>query len=832
MYKISQVELESDLLRINLEVKDEHTVERIEIKEDGKFIPILGSFPGFSVLSFYNGKKSHSKRLSIKKQTEKMLLSELNDKKIKISLEIVLENKDLLHFKYDIVSKKKLNLTKLVANYDLMIGNNPDSTWVPHVCPEENFIIPDHCFRSPVIIYTKDKTSFALVPDLEMFKNNRPYKMLMDFKLKEEEYSGMPHLAYGFGNYKPCSHVLFKHDPTRKMNIHENTNLSFGYYIRIFKDLSFSEVVAQMNSFLWEKYGKSELYEGIGPQFLPYEKNVEAGYKAIFEQHEFFGNFKINGQECGGIWNRSWLGRKKQDITFIPPEQVEKYKENNQNALVGYETRISRLIMKMSIMPRVVKIMDWASRRFPIMKRVAEIQNNAWFLNIRTGYSFKYFGTLWNDDKLIDKGDRTLNTVLSLDRTRGLFPSVFLLPSENAEEISTVNGLKAFLFTEDFNTVDSCIAMYWALKFYQDFDKREDIILKSKELVDLIEEIQLENGAIPVFVNFEDDRKTPIIKQELINSASSGGPLMFLMEYYKISKDERVILIAEGIAKYLQNEIIPQDKWHDFECFYSCTYRPMDFYDDYTMSHCMNTLCIYWCAEGLKELYKVTKKEEHIKAGEHVISILSLFQQVWNMSNISFNTFGGFCSQNNDAEISDARQGLFVRVYMEYYLVTGKIEYMERGIATLRGCWAVQLIKENEEQSPGVLKGIDTVEGVDRGFVFENYGHSGYDMHVLGYMMFDWGVGSSSSATAYVKKHFGDIFIDFKENLAWGIDGTIVRSSDFQDGIVKIEAEIIPGKKTVLLKARDAPDTGSEIIINGDSTGLRNKEVLENGFAI
>ncbi|MCP4764567.1 MAG: hypothetical protein GY870_22520, partial [archaeon] len=585
----------------------------------------------------------------------------------------------------------------------------------------------------------------------------------------------------------------------------------------------------QVNNFLWEEYGKKELYDDFKPQFLPYKKNVEAGFNAIFEQHDFFSNFKINGIECGGILNRSWLGRKKQDITYIPIDKVEKYKKNNQNALVGYETRISRMLMKLLMMPRSVKIMDWATRRFPLMKRVAEIQNNAWFLNIRTGYSFKYFGNVWKDDNLIDKGDRTLNTILSLDRTRGLFPSVFLLPSENAEEISTINGLKAFLFTDDFNTVDSCVAMYWALKFYRDFDKKEETVIKSKELVDLIEEIQLENGAIPVFVNFEDDNKTPIIRNDLIQSASSGGPLMFLMEYYSVSKDERVIPIAEGIARYLQNEIIPQDKWHDFECFYSCTYRPLDFYDEYTKSHCMNTLCIYWCAEGMKELYKVSKKDEHLKAGEHIISILSLFQQVWNMSNISFNTFGGFCSQNNDAEISDARQGLFVRVYMEYYEITGKKEYMERGIAALRGCWAVQIIRENKEQGPGIVKGIDTLDSVDRGFVFENYGHAGFDMHVLGYMMFDWGVGSSSSATAYVKKHFGDLFIDFKEKIVWGIDSLLVRSFEFDDSKVKVNLDKIKDATGIIIKAREIPSDKIEIIINNKSVGTINKDLLKNG---
>ena len=167
---------------------------------------------------------------------------------------------------------------------------------------------------------------------------------------------------------------------------------------------------------------------------------------------------------------------------------------------------------------------------------------------------------------------------------------------------------------------------------------------------------------------------------------------------------------------------------------------------------------------------------------------------------------------------------------MEYYKITGKKEYMERGIAALRGCWAVQIIRENEDQGPGVIKGIDTVDGVDRGFVFENYGHSGYDMHILGYMMFDWGVGSSSSATAYVKNHFGDIFIDFKEKLAWGIDGIIVKSSEFQDGVVKIDAEIIPGKDNILIKARDSPDNGCEIILNGNSMGNKDKLSLENGF--
>ena len=86
--------------------------------------------------------------------------------------------------------------------------------------------------------------------------------------------------------------------------------------------------------------------------------------------------------------------------------------------------------------------------------------------------------------------------------------------------------------------------------------------------------------------------------------------------------------------------------------------------------------------------------------------------------------------------------------------------------------------------------------------------------------MFDWGVGSSSSATAYVKKHFGDLFIDFTHQNAWGIDGIIVKSAKFDPNKVSLNLDNLPGQNRFILKARAVPEGEIEILINGSSIGL------------
>lgn len=827
MENISQVVLEKKSIRIIFKEEKNHLSQLFEIRDGGVWSPVIGSAHGIGTLIFKRRDLQHSIPLHFKSQNESGLVFESDKPEIKIKLEIVSVNDNLFHIKYDISSKKKFKFTKLIANYSILLGSDPEYTWIPHIRPQKDYVVGDHVFRSPVIIYKKGKFTFALFPDLDVLRDNRPCQSIMDLDLISGD-NEPPQVSYGFGNYKPVYHVFFPHNPKKTSSIKAKSDISISYYVKLYNDVSVAEVLKDVNGFLWEKYGRKLVYNNCNPQVLSYDTYVREGFKAMLERHRFWGDFTIESKECGGIFLHSYLGKNKKPITFIPPEEYDNYKEGKMAPPEILDTFVGKVFKKLSANVRAIKFFDTLLPKFA--KRHAEIRNNAWFLNIRTGYSLRYFGELWKDENFKEKGRKFFNTVMSLPRLKGAFPALILPASPNANRVSYVNGLKAHIFSDDYGIVDISLAMFWAIKYFRDFGDDDALKEKCKELADLIKELQLENGAIATYFNFKGGK--PQISDDLIDSASSGAPLMFLTEYYKISNDATVIPIAEKIAKFLLNEIIPEDKWHDFEPFYSCTNLPKNIYDNYTKSHVMNNLCIYWCADGLKELYNITKKEEYLKLGERVLAILSLFQQVWNMSYIDFNTFGGFGVQNADAELSDARQAIFIRTYMEYYLLTGKKEYMERGIAALRASFALMLLREQEEQCPGNLKDWNTIDGIDRGSMYENYGHSGINRHCSPFILTDWGIGSSASAAAYVKKHFGDLFLDFKEKNAWGIDGIVVKSSNFKDNKVEIEMEKILDKKFVLIKARDAPTNKVEVIINKKGYGSFNQEDLLNGIIV
>lgn len=805
------------------------------MKDGDEWISILGSNPDYSPLNFWSRDKIYSIPSSYKKRTKKKLYYDLENDKLSLNIDYCLEEDNILHIRYRMSNKKTLHLSKILLSYAILLGSDPDYTWSPHLRPKENYVIGDHVYRSPAIIYKKGKLSFAFIPDLKTLGQNRPYKSFLDFDLRPKNFRGSPQVAYGFGNYKQTGHIYFKHKPNKKWKIKKNTDLTFRYYIIIFKDKKPQEILEFINKFLWDKYGNKLLNGSLAPQVIPYDKNAEEGFKAIIERHKLWGDITLNGKECGGSWQTSWMGKRKSKIAFMSPEgySLKKMQKKNITALVGKESLLSRIILHFVNSPWWHKRFDKFTRTIPIVQRNAEIWFNAWFNNMRTAYGFRYFGELWNDSDLIDKGNRILNSVLYSPTIRGISPSVIMPASLGETTITTINGLLGFLYVEDYCVVDCSITTYWALKFCQDFNhQKEEVKQKASNLIDLLTEVQYDSGEIPAYLNFESDEKTPIISEILHKSASSGAPLMLLTEYYNVFKDDRIIPIAEKIAKYLQTEIIPEDKWHDFEPFYSCTHAELDFYCDHTKKHAMNGLCIYWCAEGMKQLYKITKKEEYLRSGERILAILSLFQQVWDAPYISFNTFGGFCSQNIDAELSDARQGLFIHTYMEYYLLTGKKEYMERGIAALRGSWAMQILKEYEEQCPGNLDRLSTVDTVDRGIVAENYGHTGTDLRIPGYWMPDWGCGSSIMATAYSKRYFGDVFIDFKEKLVFGIDGILIKNFNIENLKVSIEAEIIQNKSYVIFMGREPPSDGFKIILNGKSLGKNSTDEINKGFKI
>ena len=223
--------IENDLIRITVEEDHNYTTEKIEIKDNDNWVPIIGSNDECSTLNIWKQDKRETKPLSFLKSKKRKLYYQLNDDDFLLNLDYCLEETNIIHIRYKLSNNRDINISKLGVNYAILLEDEPDFTWVPHLRPRKNLVIGDHVYRSPVIVYKKGKYALAFIPDLKTLRNNRPYQSFIDLNLKAHDFKESKQISYCFGNYHPTGHIFFKHIPSKEWKIESHTDLTFRYYI-------------------------------------------------------------------------------------------------------------------------------------------------------------------------------------------------------------------------------------------------------------------------------------------------------------------------------------------------------------------------------------------------------------------------------------------------------------------------------------------------------------------------------------------------------------------------------------------------------------------------
>ena len=85
----------------------------------------------------------------------------------------------------------------------------------------------------------------------------------------------------------------------------------------------------------------------------------------------------------------------------------------------------------------------------------------------------------------------------------------------------------------------------------------------------------------------------------------------------------------------------------------------------------------------------------------------------------------------------------------------------------------------------------------DYGFTMENYGHGGHTSPEGGgigtFTIYDWGNGAASEARNRIHDHYGDVYVDRKKGLAFGIDSIAVtqtKSGFLLKDLAQVERQI------------------------------------------
>ena len=268
---------------------------------------------------------------------------------------------------------------------------------------------------------------------------------------------------------------------------------------------------------------------------------------------------------------------------------------------------------------------------------------------------------------------------------------------------------------------------------------------------------------------------------------------------------------AKQGMEFLEQQVIPLRQWYDYETFWSCSPRKARF-DERTQQWPANNLALGQTVAAYLLASRITGDSRYLATGESLMDYLLLYQQCWTNPALeglsgSAMLLGGFTTQNSDAEWSDARQSQFGNVLLDYYRSTGKVEYLERGVAALRAQFPV---------SPS-----------------ENWAHQGYGGKA-GVSSFHWGTGSGMAGIEIEETFLRDAIVDVAAGRAVGVNGLNVVRCAVRGGRIRLEIStpFAWTRQPVVVFRRTEPARRYQILLNGSEAGTWIGADLEKGVPL
>ena len=623
-------------------------------------------------------------------------------------------------------------------------GGKPDSTFSPGLRPGDDQVVGDHFFRAPVISAQKGSLAALMLPDIDVLADNRPIPTILDLDAKSGVVDATL-MSYGFAEHKLVGHVYFAQDSSMIRNAPKELRLAYDVILNA--DAEPFGAYREALPFQWSKYGKKN-FDKVLPQAMPYAEYAEYCYPCVFE--EAYGNNKlgwfeveIDGKICGGI-PAGW----------------------------GFQQ-------------------GWVSWQ-------------CWFNQLRSAWGLHWWGLKLNKPDWIEKSNKMLNLALAAPMDRGAVPTTY----QSREKV-----WKGSLIMPDpscyYDLTNMAWKGIWMLRWleFEDCPRKEEIAQQCAEMAGLMLAKQNADGSIPTWL----DKKRNVVPI-LDHSAQTALPAWFLAEVAKhpltativvqtlpsvATADHACSRAAQRAADFLIQHVVDQQRWYDFETFFSCSPKTclqrngliddLKMHDSHTLSPPQNTLCMQWAAEALFAVERIETSKSGVKppqskalrvAALKCLDIMALYQNVWSLPyRKAAYTFGGFGVQNSDGEYLDARQAQFGCTMADFGVALGRRDYFERGVAAARA--SMTLINHPLHAENGLYPNPNYPPGLQP----ENTGHGGTDQQ-NGRTGFDWGEGSGLASMAWLLHKYGPTYKHPKAGWTVIVDGG-------SEGLKHVEKPII-----------------------------------------
>ena len=668
-------------------------------------------------------------------------------------------------------------LEYLLAPLTVAMDGKLDVTHAPTFKPAADSVIGDRVFFAPVVYVQKGGLFAALAPDLDIInrrvvraKGTRRHPDSNSFPVPiDPETTSLPSaldlvlpsatnsrpvLTYGMMDYIVHQHVWFQHPSAPGVMVRElSTNEA-----RMGMDLLLSAEAPPYRGYqmaaryLWKRYG-SDYFRRPKPQAMPNAEYAKVCYPA---------NLNYQGYDIAGehLTHRNLPDR---------PDMLAWQQWDADGQPAG-------------------ALRLYAPQWFNLTA------NLAWWNNVCDATGFYYWGRQLDNKDWLEKARRMSNFTLSAPQNQGIFPGVFDLrrkrwlpslwsPPLQGFDPNAVSAYWAFnndaaFQTAAYETAAASVTAGYLLQYRRTCQDDPRILPYARRYGDFLLANLPASGCVPAW--FSADLK-PLPSQRW--NPDGGAHAWVLSELYLATGEEKYLDGAKRAAKFLLDEVMPRQRWADFEAFFSCATKPETYFDARTGQWPCNTMSISWALQGFLSLHEATQDKQYLDAAEAAADFASFFQAVWAPHYVvTAYPFGGVSSQLGDAEWLDQRAHRFAGPFVRVGLLTGRQDLIERGIAAARS--SLTLASHPRHQANGIYTHTDFPAGLGP----ENIDHEGFPQRPLSSGP-SWNSVGGLAGVAHVMRLLGGAYIDFDKNLAAGVDGVKVVSFQRQRRVIRLKLE-------------------------------------------
>lgn len=751
-------------LRLEVETGNE-SQETISVLIEGQWVPALHAAPSPIRVVTRPGAQSAFCRIDAARPVAEGLVVDgaceagFFEQRISLSGE-----PDVFAVQMKFLPKVAADLVSVEDRYDFAPGrraadapNGPlDFVWSQNIKNEKDGDIPNAAFKSPVVMLQQGSVFTALMPTLS---DRVIVPLALDLDVTSDK---LPWVSFGAMSSQPYGHSYFRRDLNGSPKI-----------------IPTAGETGVPQSFVTYAYS---LVSSNQPDKLGYRRAVrllwkDEGHKELLQSPDLQQNILRPQLITFADWAKdTWIRYANQVYLSFPCG-------NRQCGTLVSDRN------------------PWGQWDKP----APDAWFNSWFQTLRTAYGWYLYGKQTNNAGIEQKAESVLNLILTSPRDGGAFSTIYLV---NNKQWIHSDGWAGY--PDDYHAFDMSWTGYWMLRWIEDLepDRKAEVLQFVRPYGDFLLHHQLASGVIPSWYG-----QNLVPRQQFRDfNAETAGSALFLAELSRVTGDRTYLAGAEKAMAFITREVVPRQRWFDFETFLSCARKPYSFYDPWTAQFPQNNLSQTQAAAAWLRIYQLTRRPEDLEAGTRVLDYLLLTQQVWNNPALSPKMVGGFTTQNTDAEWSDAREAYDAVLLWNYYRATGSQEYLERAVGAARSTFAV---------AP-----------------WENWAHTGYKDESGSLTGIHWGQGSGMTSVEILSAVMGDGLIDLQHDAAACLNACSFRnlkiSSEAQGTVISFGVTTIPVSRTLHLRfAGLQADKRYQIVWNGNANAwVAGSRLLRDGFEL